>query len=229
MRTILVGLLVIVCLVAIVIPALLIRPQAEPLRRLPEFGVRRATFTALPIWLRWSPFGARAEGWRGVLSAAASWVYLYLTSMLMLALVPHRTRLITQAIRGGTWTTRLRLLAIGLLALIASVLLVLLARFAFVWVVLVIVLAGAIFVLSYLGLVGVSLIIGGGVRRWAGFRPSPWAEVALGSLVLFAVGHIPVVGWLCIGIVAAIGLGAVLATHLGSGQAWSLREWETAD
>ncbi len=164
-----------------------------------------------------------------MVSAAASWVYLYLTSVLVLALVPHRARLVTDTIRSSTWGSRLRLFAIGLLAVIASALLVLLARFAFVWFALVVVLAGAVFVLTYLGVVCVSLAIGGFVRQWVRLAASPWIEVALGSLILFAVGRIPVLGWLGIGIASALGFGAVLATHLGSGRSWSLREWETAD
>ena len=122
---------------------------------------------------------------------------------------------------------QLRLFLIGFLATLASGLLVLLARFAFVWVVLVIILTGAVFVLSFLGLIGISLMIGGAVRRWAKFAPSLWIELALGSLVLFALGRIPVAGWFCFAVVAAWGLGAVLATHLGSGEAWSLQDWRT--
>ena len=55
------------------------------------------------MWMRWSPFGEHAGGWRGILSAAASWVYLYLTSVLLLVLVPHRMRLVTQALKSGGW------------------------------------------------------------------------------------------------------------------------------
>jgi hypothetical protein len=153
-------------------------------------------------------------------------VYLYLTSALMLVLVPRRVRVITQALKSSGWRIGLQLFVIGFLAVLASALMVLLARFAFVWFVLVIILVGAVFVLSYLGVIGVGLAVGGAVRRWAKFAPSPWVELALGSLVLFALGRIPVVGWFGIGILAALGLGAVLATHLGSGQPWSLKDWQ---
>ena len=179
------------------------------------------------IWTRWSPFGEHAAGWRGILSAAASWVYLYLTSALLLVLFPHRLRLITQAVKSGGPRAQLRLFLIGFLAALASGLLILLARFAFVWAVLIIILTGAVFVLSFLGLIGIGLMIGGAVRRWAKLAPSLWIELALGSLVLFALGRIPIAGWFCFAVVAAWGLGAVLATHLGSGEAWSLQDWRT--
>jgi hypothetical protein len=179
--------------------------------------------------MRLSPFGAHTGGWQGILSAAASWVYLYLTSVLMLALVPRRVRLVTQALKAGRWRERGRLFLIGLLATLASVLLVVLARFAFVWLVLVILLAGGVLVLSFLGVIGVSLMIGEAVRKWARFAPSLWAELALGSLILFAFGHIPVAGWILVGIVMVWGLGAVLATHLGSGEVWSLQDLKTID
>ena len=227
MRTVLIGLLVVVCLAVIAIPAFVVVPT--PIQPRPE---RDAFQRSLPLvgglmWTRWSPFGEHAAGWRGILSAAASWVYLYLTSALLLVLFPHRLRLITQAVKSGGPRAQLRLFLIGFLAALASGLLVLLARFAFVWAVLIIILTGAVFVLSFLGLIGIGLMIGGAVRRWAKLAPSLWIELALGSLVLFALGRIPIAGWFCFAVVAAWGLGAVLATHLGSGEAWSLQDWRT--
>ncbi|MBS1245405.1 MAG: hypothetical protein H6R36_60, partial [Chloroflexi bacterium] len=223
----LIGLLVVVCLAVIAIPAFVVVPV--PIQPHPERDVfqRSIPRDGAPIWMRLSPFGEHAAGWRGVLSATASWVYLYLMSALLLVLFPRRMRLVTQTVRSGGWRVQLRLFLIGFLATLASGLLVMLARYASVWFVLVIILSGAVFVLSFLGLIGISLMVGGAMRRWAKFTPSPWIELALGSLVLFAVGRIPVAGWFCFAIVAAWGLGAVLATHLGSGEAWSLHDWRT--
>jgi len=230
MRTILVALLVIVCLAVIAIPAFITAPVLLPATPGSDHNVpRQFRFEGAPIWMRLSPFGAHAGGWRGILSAAASWVYLYLTSALMLALMPRRVRLVTQALKSGGWRERGRLFLIGLLATLASVLLVVLARFAFVWFVLVILLVGGVLVLSFLGVISASLLVGEGIRQWARFAPSLWAELALGSLILFAFGHIPVAGWILVGIVMAWGLGAVLATHLGSGEAWSLQDLKAAD
>ena len=225
MRTVLIGLLVVVCLAVIAIPAFVVVPV--PIQPHPERDVfqRSIPRDGMPIWVRLSPFGEHAAGWRGVLSATASWVYLYLMSALLLVLFPRRMRLVTQTVRSGGWRVQLRLFLIGFLATLASGLLVLLARYASVWFVLVIILSGAVFVLSFLGLIGISLMVGGATRRWAKFMPSLWIELALGSLVLFAVGRIPIAGWFCFAVVAAWGLGAVLATHLGSGEAWSLQDW----
>jgi len=227
MRTVLVGLLVVVCLAVIAIPAFVVAPTAIQPRPDGEVLQRSISRGGAPIWVRLSPFGVHVAGWQGVLAAAASWVYLYLMSALLLVLFPRRMRLVTQTVGSGGWRVQLRLLLIGLLATLASGLLVLLARFASVWFVLVIILSGAVFVLSFLGLIGIGLMVGGAVRRWAKLAPAPWIELALGSLVLFALGRIPVAGWLCFAIVAAWGLGAVLATHLGSGEAWSLQDWRT--
>jgi len=230
MRTILVALLVIVCLAVIAIPAFITAPVLLPATPGSDHNVpRQFRFEGAPIWIRLSPFGAHTGGWQGILSAAASWVYLYLTSVLMLALMPHRVRLVTQALKSGGWRERGRLFLMGLLAALASVLLVVLARFAFVWFVLVILLIGGVLVLSFLGVIGASLMVGEAVRRWARFAPSLWVELALGSLILFAFGRIPLAGWILVGIVMAWGLGAVLATHLGSGEAWSLQDLKTTD
>jgi hypothetical protein len=229
MRTFLVGLIVLVCLAVIAIPALIAIPQSNSPARTERDTLRPFRFEEAPVWLRTSPFGARTSGWQGILSAAASWVYLYLTSVLMLALVPHRVRLVAQSLKAGGWRERGRLFLIGVLAALASALLAMLARFAFVWGVLIVILAGVAFVLSYLGLIAISLTLGAWVWRWAKFPPSVWAELAMGSLILFALGRIPIAGWILIGVIAAWGLGAVLATHLGSGEAWSLQDWKTLD
>jgi len=228
MRAVLVALVVMVCLAVIAIPAWLIAPQS-PLAapRSERNAIRPVRLEDTSVWTRLSPFGAHVAGWQGILSASASWVYLYLTSVLMLVLVPRRVRLVTQSLRSGGWRERGRLFLIGLLATLTSVLLVVLARFAFVWVVLIVILVGVVFVLSYLGLIAISLILGATVWRWARFAPSVWAELAIGSLILFALGRIPIAGWILVGIVLAWGLGAVLATHLGSGEAWSLQDWNT--
>jgi hypothetical protein len=238
MRTILAVMLIGVCLVVIAVPAFLAVPQAAPAlsqtesrattlrseRDLPRMPFRLDDPLSL---LRFGPFGARVEGWQGLLSAAASWVYLYITAALMLVLVPRRVRLITRSLRAGGWRGQVRLLLIGLAAILASVSLSLLARYAFVWFVLIVVLTGAVLLLSFLGLVALSLMAGGVVRRWANWRVSPWLELGLGSLVVFALGRVPFAGWVLFGIVSAWGLGAVLSTHLGSGEAWSLHDWQS--
>ena len=225
MRTFVLGILIVVCLALIAIPAFIAAPQPAlaPYREISPFRAP-FRFDSPQIWLRWSPFGMHVAGWQGIVSTAASWVYLYLTSVLMLALVPRRVRLVTQTLKSAGWRARFRQFAIGLLAALVSVLMVVLARFTFVWFVLVIVLTGGIFVLSFLGMVGVTLMLGGGLWRWARLTPSLWGELALGSLVLFALGRVPIAGWILVGIAMIWGLGAVLATHLGSGEAWSFQE-----
>jgi hypothetical protein len=235
-RKVLIAILVLACLAVIAIPAffvmtpeLLIRPSQLPSARSP-FSERDPAWFRLDsplLWLRLSPFGAHAEGWQGLLSAIASWVYLYLTSALMLALVPRRVLLITQRLQVGGWRAQARLFVIGLLAALASALLALLARYAFVWIALIVLLSGAVLLLVFLGILCISLLAGRALRRWAALAPSLWVELAIGSLIVFALGRIPFAGWILFGIVSAWGLGAVLATHLGSGEAWSLRDWQT--
>jgi len=116
MRTVLIGLLVVVCLAVIAIPAFVVVPV--PIQPHPERDVfqRSIPRDGMPIWVRLSPFGEHAAGWRGVLSATASWVYLYLMSALLLVLFPRRMRLVTQTVRSGGWRVQLRLFLIGFLA-----------------------------------------------------------------------------------------------------------------
>ena len=246
MRKVLIAVLVLVCLIVIAIPVFVVTPQPVPPRVERGTWVRPPSATPLPsgplsperqpvlgfrldspmLWMRLSPFGTHAEGWQGLLSATASWVYLYTLSALVLVLVPRRIRLITRSLQSGVRRDHARFILIGLLAVLASVSLGLLARYASVWFVLVVLLSGVVLLLSFVGILCISLMVGGALRRWAALAPSLWVELALGSLIVFALGRIPFAGWVLFGIVSTWGLGAVLATHLGSGEAWSLRDWQ---
>jgi hypothetical protein len=237
-------LIVTVCLVVIAIPAFVVTPQLpsprvergiSPRPSLPDLPLTERQsifgfhFDNPMLWMRLSPFGTHAEGWRGLVSAAASWVYLYILSVLVLVLVPRRIRLITRSLQSGRRRDHARFVLIGLLAVLASVSLGLLARYASVWFVLVVLLSGVVLLLSFAGILCISLMVGGMLRRWAALAPSLWVELALGSLIIFALGRIPFAGWVLFGIVFIWGLGAVLATHLGSGEAWSLRDWQVGN
>lgn len=229
MRRVWLILLVLVCVALIAIPALFVAQVAPSRPPAPERRELRVPFGSVLLFEQWSPFGAHMAGWQGILSALASWVYLYITAVLFVVMLPRRVRFITHKLRTSDGRGRLRLFVIGLLAVLTSVLLTVLARYAFVWGVLVIILSAAVMLLSFLGILCVSLMVGEAVLRWASLKLSVWIELALGSLIVFALGRIPVAGWIGFGIVVAWGLGAVLATHLGSGEAWSLSDWQTID
>jgi hypothetical protein len=79
----------------------------------------------------------------------------------------------------------------------------------------------------WIGLITFGLVIGAELDRLAGAQhPNSLIELALGLLVVFALGRLPLVGWLIILLMSALSLGVVVATRLGYGGDWTLRGLE---
>jgi hypothetical protein len=173
---------------------------------------------------RFGPFGRHLAGWRGLASALGAYCFLYLAGLLTLLALPQRLRVVRDAF-GASGRNWLRLFVIGLLALLLMVLLAALGLFTFALFPLPLVLITALVLAAWAGVVGLALGLGGGLRRAAGVAAaSPMLDFALGLLWVFALGRIPFAGWVIVSLIAALALGAVVMTRLGSGGVWSLAE-----
>jgi len=60
-------------------------------------------------------------------------------------------------------------------------------------------------------------------------RSSPILDLAFGALVLFALTRIPIAGLIILVMINLLALGAIVATRLGAGGAWSLAELGPAE
>ncbi len=176
-----------------------------------------------------APFGPHPEGGRGIVAAAASFVFLYLASVLVLFIFPRRLRLARDGLMAGG-VNALRLLGIGALAGIAALLLTILGSFAFVaFPVSVLVLAGVLLAV-WGGMVAVALAIGRGISRRAGVgAASPVFDLTIGILIVFTLGRIPVAGWFFVALLAALALGVVIDSRFGAGGPWSLAEFQAGE
>jgi len=218
---ILIGWLVVLSLLVIALSSLAVNWQLTA--RLRSFLVRRGPFIPRRYpFHRWGPFGSHRPGWLGILSALASLTCLYLSSALVLYLFPRQMGVVAGALSAGP-RALLRLLGVGVLGSLVVLLLSGLGMFAFLAFPVSLLLPTVGLLVAYLGLVGVSLALGRWLRRLAGLaRPMPLAELGLGTLTLFAVSQVPILGWIVAGLAAATALGAILVTRLGSGKPWSL-------
>lgn len=226
-RTILLlGALIVLCLAVIVLSSFATDQLTTALGHIRGQGVfghlGRGAFG------RFGPFGWHLAGWRGIASALASYTFLFLAGLLALFAFPRQLRLMRDAFGRGAGEG-FRLLGIGTLGALGLVSMTVLGAFAFVAFPLPFLLLAGLLLAAWGGMVGLTLALGRGIGRRAGLeRSSPVFDLALGTLIVFTLGRIPIAGWIIVALLGAIALGVVIATRSGVGGAWSLVEFEAA-
>jgi hypothetical protein len=174
-------------------------------------------------------FGRHLPGWQGVISVIGAYLFVFLSGMVVLFLIPHQVGTVYgaffQANGRKSWKTWLYFLGVGILSLLAIALLSGLGLVTDAAFPLPLFMLALLLLLIWIGLITFGLVIGTGLSRLAGSQHAgPLGELALGLLVVFALGRLPFVGWLFTLLMITLSLGAAIATHLGSGRHWSLRE-----
>ena len=169
-----------------------------------------------------TPFGVFRAGPTGLLMVLVTLATFAAAGTVALYLMPAQLNRVTQTVAFSR-TKSLRLGIIGMLAYVLA------AALVFVLVALVTGILFAILVsvllaaATFAGLVAMALVLGRWLRsHWAPEPRSPIADLLVGVLALFPLGLIPWIGWLFVLVLAALGLGALLATKFGSEEGWSL-------
>ena len=194
------------------------RPQPAT-RPFPTEGRPATAQAGPPSSLR--PFSLHAPGWGGMALHLVGLLALLSTSIVLTFFLPDRFRVMRDVL-GGSWSHRLRTMAIGLSGYLAALLL------AFLLAVVVSGLPYTLFVLAVLtavtaiGVTAVSLALGRWVSAVVGAGRSPLAHLLIGVLLFFPFTILPYAGWAAAGIAASFGMGAILLTRMGSGRPWSL-------
>jgi hypothetical protein len=244
---ILLSALVIACLLITVL-ATVWAPPLDPARlaRLRELARGRADgpgLSQLPFLL--SPFGLPQPGPLGFVSRLAGLAFVYLSWAVLLFLLPERIGRVAARMTSapppveqgpGAMSSghHARLLAVGLAGVLAAVLLNLLGFYTLAGIPVALAFALGLTLVLYAGLASLAFALGRALRRHAGLESaSPLADLGLGTLVLYALAVIPVLGWIVMGLAAAYAFGAVLITRFGSApraaRPWSLRALETEE
>ena len=176
-------------------------------------------------------FGRYLPGWLGLLSVIGAYLFLYLSGVVILFLIPHQIGAMRNAflpVDGRrAWRNWLFFLGAGVLGILALSLLSVLGLITAAAFPLPLFMLALLLLVIWVGLITFGLVIGAGLHRLAGVsHAGPLGELALGLLVVFALGRLPYAGWPITLLMAALALGAVVATRLGYGGSWTLSELE---
>ncbi len=75
----------------------------------------------------------------------------------------------------------------------------------------------------YIGLIVVALAIGAWFNRLAGSAASTALfDYAIGLLIVFTLGRIPILGWVFTILFGGVALGVIISSRFGHGGAWTL-------
>ena len=172
-------------------------------------------------------FGRHLPGWIGVFSVIGAYLFLYLSGVVVLFLIPRQIGTMRNAFLPvddrRMWRYWLFFLGLGLLSLLALSLLTGIGLVTDAAFPLPLFMLALLLLTIWIGLITFGLVIGAELDRLAGAKhPNSLIELALGLLVVFALGRLPLVGWLIILLMSALSLGVVIATRLGYGGGWTL-------
>jgi hypothetical protein len=166
-------------------------------------------------------FWAQHSPWWLLGQVVASEVFLFVIGSLVLLLFPARLRVMLAALSERGRASGL--LGLGFLTGILFLVLGALAVFSLIGLAFLPLLFLLVALATGLGLVAVTLRVGARVRQAARIEDyHPLLDLALGVLVFFIVGSVPILGGLALFLAAAWGLGAVVTTRFGSPDGWHL-------
>ncbi|KKM10602.1 hypothetical protein SY88_13130 [Clostridiales bacterium PH28_bin88] len=141
------------------------------------------------------------------------------TTLLATAIFPGHVQAVGDTIeREAGWS-----LVVGLAASVLVLPLTLVLMITIVGIPLVLVLWLALAAAKILGMAGFGMLVGGRVSGSFGWDLAPLVQVLIGMVILLAVTHIPLLGWLLGMLVKMVGLGAVLRSRFGTGRPWVSR------
>lgn len=151
----------------------------------------------------------------------ASLLTLLISGLAGLYLAPARVGRVAAALR-EPWSGRLRLLLLGLAAVVLAGALILLAGLTLFGPLAWLFVFAAMYLGALLGLLGVSLPLGRVIARRFGLAEQPpQVDLLIGLLALFFFSLPPVAGGVVLALAALVGLGAVLQTRAGSRHLWT--------
>jgi hypothetical protein len=179
------------------------------------------TFTRMfDIWLR--PFGVHRPDVNDVWWSLGAFAVLASVATMLLFLFPKRLRYVSRLLRDEPISNHVLNFVLGTMAYALAYALLRLSWLTIVGMPFIPFLIGGVWLITMGGIVAVSFTLGRAVLRRVELCLSPLAEALIGLWLLFVTSMLPVVGWIAGGIAAATGFGALLQTHFGSRQRWSL-------
>jgi len=157
---------------------------------------------------------------RYLVSSIGALFTLGISGILALYVAPERVRRAADSFSGKVLRLALFGFLIGILVLVVGISSALMIE-TFP---LTILLIGILFVAGLMGLVALAYAIGRSLLRRAGWQHgSPIYALLLGLLIIVALSWIPVLGALLFLFFTSLGIGAMILSHFGSGEPWTLK------
>ncbi|MCL6450739.1 MAG: polymer-forming cytoskeletal protein [Acetobacteraceae bacterium] len=183
-----------------------------------EAGFFRLPSLEWPWWMPWRGFGPWAWLVAGSLGRLVAWLALGLVAYLLFPRALER-----QAGALARYPGWVALAGIGSLAAFPVAVLALVVTL--VGIAAIPALAVGLVAAGGFGCIAVALTVGRLVRGRGRFpvRPLPFADVVIGVALLWALGWVPLVGWLFSLAAALFGLGVGVSTVFGAFEPWFLR------
>ena len=145
---------------------------------------------------------------------------LGISGILALYLATERVRRVADSLSGKFLRLALFGFLIGILVLVVGISSALMIGTFPITILLI----GILFVAGLMGLVALAYAIGRSLLRRAGWQHgSPIYALLLGLLIIVALSRIPVLGALIFLFFTSLGLGAMISSHFGSGEPWTLK------
>jgi hypothetical protein len=212
-------LIVAVCVVAaLAVIALANLPWAKPLTW-PSRPVLTGWHSEVPAWR----LGAPAQPIEGLAAEGVGLLANYLLGVVMVFVLPRRVRRMAESLRpGGRRLARIFLIGLACAILAAAV--SILAAFSVQMLPVPILLLGMLFLATLVGVVAIEFELGRGLLTRAGwYADRPLLALGLGTLLIFALTRLPILGWLALAGAWLTGTGVAVVTRIGSGRSWTLR------
>ena len=147
----------------------------------------------------------------------------FLLAVVMVFVLPRRVRRMAESLRpGGRRLARIFLIGLACAVLAAAV--SILAAFSVQMLPVPILLLGMLFLASLVGVVAIEFELGRELlTRASWYAERPLLALALGTLLIFALTRLPILGWLALAGAWLTGTGVAVVTRIGSGRSWTLR------
>ena len=202
---------------ALAVIALASMPWAQPMAW-PSRPVLTGWHSEVPAWRLGAPQpieGLAAEG-VGLLAN-------YLLAIVLVFVLPRRVRRMAESLRPGGRKLA-RILLIGLACAILAAAVSILAAFSVQMLPVPFLLLGMLFLSALVGVVAIEFELGRELLARAGwYADRPLLALALGTLLIFSLTRLPLLGWLTLVVVWLTGAGTSVVTRFGSGRPWTLR------
>lgn len=145
------------------------------------------------------------------ISSIIGLVVFYGLSALLLVLIPDRMSYMTESAPARIW----RRFGIGIAAYLLFIPAIVALAITIIGLLLIPFFIAGFFLIAFIGMTALKLAVGRRITGSLEGRGAPYIYLLVGSILIFVLPFVPVLGWLAYLFAASVGLGVVLDTRIG--------------